>query len=91
MWLAIALSVLLVFCLWAMTDQTIRAANRASVEEAVDVDLAGLVDIYASGDQRELERRIADRLAITPAGRSQPHYLPTAGPTSTPRGPNWGG
>ncbi|MEL7690893.1 HAMP domain-containing sensor histidine kinase [Citromicrobium bathyomarinum] len=79
MWLAIALSVLLVFCLWAMTDQTIRAANRASVEEAVDVDLAGLVDIYASGDQGELERRIADRLAITPAGRSEPHYLLTDG------------
>ena len=78
-WLAIALSILLVLGLWAMTDQTIRAANRTSIEEAVDVDLAGLVDIYASGDQSELERRIADRLAITPAGRSQPHYLLTDG------------
>ena len=43
-----------------MTDQSIRSASRASVEEAVDVDLAGLVDIYASGGQDELERRIAD-------------------------------
>ena len=45
----------------------------------MDVDLAGLVDIYASGGQPELERRIEDRLAITPAGRSQPHYLLTDG------------
>jgi len=58
-----------------MTDQSIRSASRTSVEEAVDVDLAGLVDIYASGGQTELDQRIADRLAITPAGRSQPHYL----------------
>ena len=65
--------------LWAMTDQSIRSASRASVEEAVDVDLAGLVDIYASGGQAELVQRIADRLAITPAGRSQPHYLLTDG------------
>ena len=45
----------------------------------MDVDLAGLVDIYASGGQPELEQRIEDRLAITPAGRSQPHYLLTDG------------
>ncbi|WP_370177614.1 sensor histidine kinase [Alteriqipengyuania sp.] len=62
-----------------MTDQSIRSASRASVEEAVDVDLAGLVDIYASGGQAELVQRITDRLAITPAGRSQPHYLLTDG------------
>ena len=63
--------------LWALTDQTIRSAAHASTEESVDVDLAGLVDIYASGGQAELESRIADRLTITPAGRSQPHYLLT--------------
>lgn len=75
MLLSIVLSVLLVLGLWIMTDQAIRFATRASVEEAVDVDLAGLVDIYASGGQAELRRRIDDRLAITSAGRSQPHYL----------------
>ena len=62
-----------------MTDHTIRTTSRASIEEAVDVDLAGLVDIYASGGQAELVQRIGDRLAITPAGRSQPHYLLTDG------------
>ena len=75
MLLSIALSMLLVLGLWAMTDQTIRSATRTSLEEAVDVDLAGLVDIHASGGRPELERRIADRLAITVAGRSHPHYL----------------
>lgn len=58
-----------------MTDQTIRSATRASVEESVDVDLAGLIDIYASGGRSELQRRIADRLAITASGRTQAHYL----------------
>ncbi|GMM92562.1 ATP-binding protein [Qipengyuania sp. MTN3-11] len=61
--------------MWVVTDQTILSTSRASAEEAVDVDLAGLVDIYASGGQAELERRIGDRLAITPVGRSRAHYL----------------
>jgi len=74
-WLAIGLSLLLVFGLWVLTDQTIRGTMEASAEDAVDVDLAGLVDIYASVGQEELQSRIGDRLAITPADGSAPHYL----------------
>ncbi|WP_432767568.1 sensor histidine kinase [Sphingopyxis sp.] len=63
------------FGLWALTDQTIRTTVAASARKAVDVDLAGLVDIYATSGRSELERRIADRLAITPSDGSAPHYL----------------
>ncbi|WP_234027137.1 sensor histidine kinase KdpD [Erythrobacter sp. KY5] len=41
----------------------------------VDVDIAGLVDIYATSGQAELEKRIADRIALTPSQGSTPHYL----------------
>ncbi|WP_017672044.1 HAMP domain-containing sensor histidine kinase [Blastomonas sp. AAP53] len=73
--LAIALSVVLVAGLWLLTDRTIRATLDASAREAVDVDLAGLVDIHASGGQQELARRIGDRLMMRPADGSLPHYL----------------
>ncbi|MCG6120932.1 MAG: sensor histidine kinase, partial [Blastomonas sp.] len=73
--MAIALSGVLVAGLWLVTDQTIRATLDASAREAVDVDLAGLVDIHASGGRAELARRIGDRLMIRPADGSLPHYM----------------
>ena len=47
----------------------------SAAARAVDVDLAGLVDIYASGGQAELESRIKGRLALTPRTGNSPHYL----------------
>ncbi len=58
-----------------MTDQTIRGTLQASAADEVDVDLAGLADIYATSGQAELERRIADRLALTPADGNASHYM----------------
>ena len=75
MLLAIGLSVALLLGLWVLTDRTIRGTLDASAREAVDLDLAGLVDIHASGGQDELVRRIDDRLAIKPADGGTPHYL----------------
>ena len=75
MLLAIGLSVALLLGLWVLTDRTIRGTLDASAREAVDLDLAGLVDIHASGGQDELVRRIDDRLAIKPADGGAPHYL----------------
>ena len=69
------LSAVLLAGLWLMTDQTIRETFAASTRDSVDVDLAGLVDIYASGGQDELERRIADRLAMIPTDGARAHYL----------------
>jgi signal transduction histidine kinase len=70
-----ALSVVLVVALWLLTHATIERTSRAALERAVDVDLAGLVDIYASGGEAELQRRIADRLALVPSDGNAAHYL----------------
>lgn len=58
-----------------LTDWTVREAMRNAAQDQVDVDLAGLVDIYASGGQRELELRIKDRLAIISIDANTPHYM----------------
>lgn len=72
---AILLSMVLLAALWALTDQTIRATVAESAHKAVDVDLAGLADIHATSGRAELERRIRDRLAITPSDGGAPHYM----------------
>jgi signal transduction histidine kinase len=61
--------------LWWTTDQTIHETFAASTRESVDVDLTGLVDIYSSGGQVELEKRINDRLALNPTDGVRAHYL----------------
>ena len=74
-WGAILLVLALVAGLWFVTHQTVRATLDEAALTEVDVDLAGLVDIYASGGSPELEQRIADRLALTPSQGSTSHYL----------------
>ena len=72
---ATLVSVVLVALLWGLTHWTVRASGSAALERAVDVDLAGLVDIYASGGERELVARIGDRLELAPSDGNRPHYL----------------
>jgi signal transduction histidine kinase len=59
---------------WVVIDQSNAAQSRM-----VDTDLAGLVDIYASGGTAELQRRLADRLALADQGADlggdAVHYL----------------
>ena len=69
------MSSVLLLGLWWITNQTICETFAASARESVDVDLAGLADIHASGGRQELERRIADRLAMIPTDGGRPHYL----------------
>lgn len=48
----------------------------ATIQRSVAADLAGLVDIYASGGPAELSRRIGDRIAISqPPGRRVAYRL----------------
>ena len=75
MWAAICLSLVLVLGLWFITHQTIRSTLNEGAQNEVDVDIAGLVDIYATGGLPELEQRIADRIALTPSEGNTPHYL----------------
>jgi signal transduction histidine kinase len=72
---AIVLSLVLLAGLWWLTHQSVSATLEQAAEAEVDVDLAGLADIYATGGQAELEARIADRIALTPMEGSAPHYL----------------
>ena len=72
---ATLLAALTVLGLWLVTERTIDAALKESAREAVDVDLAGLADIYSSSGEADLVRRIEDRLALRPADGGAPHYL----------------
>ncbi|MDE2595239.1 MAG: HAMP domain-containing histidine kinase [Sphingomonadales bacterium] len=72
---AIAVSITVTLLLWAVTEATIERSGRAALSRAVDVDLAGLADIFASGGPTELQRRIADRLALASADGNAPHYM----------------
>lgn len=72
---AIATAAIITFGLWVLTNATIQRTNRQALERAVDVDLAGMVDIYASGDEHELAKRIEDRLALQPRDGDPAHYL----------------
>lgn len=72
---AIGTAAVITFGLWVLTDATIQRTNRQALERAVDVDLAGMIDIYASGDEQELAKRIKDRLAFQPRDGDSAHYL----------------
>lgn len=72
---AIGLSLALVLALWFITHQTVVATLNEGAAKEVDVDIAGLVDIYATSGLDELRERIADRIALTPAEGNTPHYL----------------
>lgn len=74
MW-AIILPAIAVIALWLLTQLTVATMSDAAVERAVDVDLAGLVDIYASGGNQELVKRIEDRTALTDSSGNAARYL----------------
>jgi len=50
-------------------------SSAVSLAETVDTDMAGLVDINASGGVEELRRRLADRTALSSLDGRQAHYL----------------
>ena len=72
---ATLLAALTVLGLWLVTERTIDAALNESAREAVDVDLAGLADIYSSSGEADLVRRIEARLALRPPDGGAPPYL----------------
>jgi len=56
-----------------------RADMRTDALRTVDTDMTGLVDVMAAGGAPELERRIADRIALDPRDGEAPLYF-LAGP-----------
>ncbi|MCJ2187226.1 sensor histidine kinase [Novosphingobium beihaiensis] len=63
------------FGLWLLTDSTIQRTNRQALERTVDLDVAGMVDIFASGGAEELSKRIEDRLSLQQRNGNTAHYL----------------
>lgn len=63
------------FGLWLLTDATIQGTSRVALERALQLDLAGIADIYAGGGVKELSKRIHDRLTYQPREGSRVHYL----------------
>lgn len=72
---AIVLSLVLLAGLWWLAREAVSATVQEAAAAEVDVDIAGLADIYASGGEADLAARIADRLALTPMDGSAAHYL----------------
>lgn len=64
-----------VVLLWLVTVATIAQAGKDAAARAVNVDLAGLADIYVSSGSDELVERIDDRLALASATGDVPHYM----------------
>ncbi|MCX7284284.1 MAG: HAMP domain-containing sensor histidine kinase [Novosphingobium sp.] len=72
---SIAIAVLAVVVLFAVTTITVERQTRASLAATVSTDMAGLIDIYASGGREELLRRVADRQAVVSLETRRSHYL----------------
>jgi signal transduction histidine kinase len=70
-----ALALLATGLLYAVTIWVVRAESDVALRRGVDVELAALADIYATGGQRELVARIGDRLTMRSSGGEQAHYL----------------
>lgn len=72
---AVVLSLSIFAALFVATDWYVRSASQQALAEAVDTDLAGLVDIYVTSGSDELLERIEDRLALEASDRADRHYL----------------
>ncbi|MCP5396457.1 MAG: HAMP domain-containing histidine kinase [Sphingomonadaceae bacterium] len=72
---AILVAVVAVLLLGGVTWATLEQAMRRSLEENTATDVAGLVDIYASGGRAELLARLADRYEVEELDGRKTHYL----------------
>lgn len=61
--------------LYAVTWSTVERSAREALAATVTTDLAGLIDIHASGGEAELIRRVADRKDVVSLEGRRPHYM----------------
>lgn len=74
--IAVLVAIAAIGVLATLAYRTTREVALATIQRAVATDLAGLVDIHASGGPEELARRLGDRLAISePPGRRAAYRL----------------
>jgi signal transduction histidine kinase len=74
-WAAGGLCAVMLVVLWWTTHQSVRATLEQGARTQVDIDIAGLVDIYATSGREGLAQRISDRVAVIPTEGNAPHYL----------------
>lgn len=75
--LALLIAVLAAFCilvLYGVIRQVNVRHSEAVLTQAIDADLAGLVDVFASGGMSELTARLKDRMVLSPIGREASYY-----------------
>ena len=73
--LSILIATLSVAALYAVTYYVVSDANKRALAMAVDTDIAGLADIYATGGKNELVTRIGDRTILLSESGRQAHYM----------------
>jgi signal transduction histidine kinase len=69
-----ALALAAIALLYATTLWVVRSESDAALRRGVDVEIAALADIYATGGRTELIARLDDRLALR-SGGDRSHYL----------------
>lgn len=72
---AVLVSLLSTLALFLVVQRIVRDDGRAMLGREVDTDLAGLVDIHASGGVADLRARIADRLVVEGEESEHAYYL----------------
>lgn len=61
--------------LYAVTSWVVRSESDAALQRSVDVEIAALADIFATGGRGELTKRLADRLTMRASDGDQSHYM----------------
>jgi signal transduction histidine kinase len=72
---AALLALALTAALYLVTISVVRGQSDVALRQAVDVEIAALADIQATGGQSELIARLEDRLAMRAEGPDQTHYM----------------
>lgn len=72
---SLAVAILALALLYAVSFSAVERSAREALAATVTTDLAGLIDIHASGGQAELARRVADRKDVVSLEGRRPHYL----------------
>lgn len=76
---AVLVSLVSTLLLFAAVTWTVTRESERTLAATIDTDIAGLADLYLSGGEPELIRRVGDRIALS-ADRGESAYYLVAGP-----------
>jgi signal transduction histidine kinase len=72
---ALAVSLLSTLLLFIAVEMTIAREARRTLSATIDTDMTGLADLYLSGGEDELRRRIRDRIVLGQENGEHAYYL----------------